>query len=188
MSQYNVIRDVSETLTSLLDDNLASSGSIEVSATSPQRVSLSTDHRLNLYLYQVSENPYAKNKGPVLRGPRRHERAPLALNLYYMLTPYVPDTEDNLDEHLILGDAMRILYDNPVVTDPLLRGGLRGSGAEIKVVLCSLNLEEQTRIWNSLQISYRLSVCYEVRVALIDSQNIWNISRVETQETLYGQR
>ena len=114
-------------------------------------------------------------------------RAPLALNLYYMLTPYVPDKEDNLDEHLILGDGMRILYDNPIITDPLLAGALKGSGEEIRITQCALNLEEQTRIWNALQMAYRLSANYVVKIALLDSENTWDISRVETQETLYGQ-
>ncbi len=185
MSLHTVIRDVSQTLQALLDDNITSSSSIEITVNSPQRVSLSTDHLINLYLYQVTENPFAKNRHPIRRAPHELVRAPLALNLFYMLTPYVPETEDSIDEHLLLGDAMRIFYDRPLITDPLLRGSLRGTGVQIHLVLCRLNLEEQTRIWNALQMSYRLSVSYEVRIALVDSQDTWDVSRVETQETLY---
>lgn len=186
MSQYSVIKDVSETLQQLLIDK--ATDTIEVTVNSPQKVTLSSSHLLNLYLYQVVEDQFAKNQEPMRRGARQLVRSPLALNLFYMLTPYVPDTENSIDEHLILGDAMRIFYDNPIITDPHLRGALKGTGEEIRISLCTMNLEEQTRIWNALQMSYRLSVSYEVKIALIDSQNVWDISRVEIQETLYGQQ
>ncbi len=186
MSLYPVIHDVSETLRKLLDDNLVASDSLAVTVDSPQRVTLSTEHLLNLYLYQVVEAQFTRNRGPMFAGSHDQKRAPLPLNLFYMVTPYINQNVDGKDEHLILGDAMRVLYDHPVLTDPLLQGSLAGSGDQICLVLCKMNLEELTRIWNALQMPYRLSVCYEVRIALVDSQQEWEIGRVETQETEYA--
>lgn len=189
MSSHNVIRDVSETLRMLLKNELNQIGTsgIDVTVNAPQRVSISSGHLLNLYLYQVVEDPYAKNRGPLSRGSSVQQRAPLSLDLFYMVTPYVPSNQDALDEHIILGDAMRVLYDHPVIGDSLLQGDLRGSGANFCVVLCRLSLEEQTRIWNALQLSYRLSVCYESRISLVDSSEQWDANRVLTQETVYEQ-
>jgi hypothetical protein len=33
-----------------------------------------------------------------------------------------------------------------------------------------VSLEETTRVWQALEMSYRLSVCYVVRVVLVDSR------------------
>lgn len=187
MSLYTVIHDVGETLRHLLETQVTDPPDVAVSINSPQRVTPNTNHLLNLYLYQVVESPFAKNRPPSTVAPRQLRRAPLTLSLYYMLTPYTQDNDSNLNEHLILGAAMRVLYDNAIIGDPLLAGGLRGSGEELHVVLCRMNLEEHTRIWNALQIAYRLSVCYEIRLVQVDSQDLRDVSRVETQETRYGQ-
>ena len=192
MSLYSVIRDVSETLQSILQSNFDASTTFEVTLQSPQNVSSSLQHYINLYLYHVTENGFAKTREALRRGTGQMQRAPLALNLYYMLTPYTqatagPTLTSNIDEHLILGDAMRILYDNSTIDDSVLMGDLRERNEEFTVTLCRMNLEEQTRIWNALQIPYRLSVCYEARIALIDSQDIVDVSRVETQINEYSE-
>lgn len=187
MSQSSVISDVSRTLQMLLETKLAPDKTIKVTVTSPKTVKLVKEHQLNLYLCQVVENPFVKNREPIRVGYDRLRQPPLALNLYYLLTPYIKNEEDNRDEHLLLGQAMRILYEHSILTDPFLEGELKGSGEEIKIVLCSMNLEELTRIWNSLQMSYRLSVYYEVRVLLVDSTREWEVHRVATKETLYHQ-
>ncbi len=192
MSIYTVIRDVSETLQNVLQSEFVASTNFEVTLQSPQNVSSASQHYLNLYLYHVTENGFAKTREALRRGSDQMQRAPLALNLYYMLTPYTQATAtnplvSNIDEHLILGDAMRILYDNSVLEDSVLLGDLRGRSEEFTISLCRMNLEEQTRIWNALQIPYRLSVCYEARIALIESKDLVDVSRVETQINEYSE-
>ena len=103
-----------------------------------------------------------------------------------MMTPYVPDqSNDALDEHIVMGDAMRILYDNAVISGSLLQGSLTHTPTEIVVVFSKTNLEEQTRIWNSLQSNHRLSVCYQARVVLVDSRDEYEGTRVVDEEIVY---
>jgi hypothetical protein len=190
MSEYTVIRDVSETLRSLLEANLhqVNSVTIPVTVNSPRRVNVPSGHLLNLYLYQIQEDSFAKNRPPIPVGTTTQRRAPLALDLYYMMTPYVPDqSNDALDEHIVMGDAMRILYDNAVISGSLLQGALAHTATEIVIVICKTNLEEQTRIWNSLQSSHRLSVCYQARVVLVDSDDEIEGPRVLDEEIVYDQ-
>jgi len=187
MSNFGVISDVSLTLQKLLETEMSAPTTMEITLTSPQKVTLSLDRLINLFLYQVIENPFAKNQEPVRVGLNRLRHPPLALNLYYLLTPYAKDERDNKDEHLLLGEAMRIFYEHSILRDPHLQGALRGSGEELSLVLCPMNLEELMRIWSSLQMSYRLSVCYEVRIALVDSTLERYVTRVEIKETRYGQ-
>ena len=64
---------------------------------------------------------------------------------------------------------MHIFYDHAIISAPLLKGELEHTAEELKVDLCQFSLEELTRIWNALNQPFRLSVCYEVRIILVDS-------------------
>ncbi len=178
-----MIGDVTETLEQLLR-NQQQAVAFDVSLDSPADVAIEqANPKVNLFLFRVMENPFAKNQEwepvgtDVLRYP------PLALNLFYVLTPFAADKRD---EHRILGEAMRIFYDNSIMEAPLLRGGLEGTAEELKLDLCHLDIEDLTRIWNALNRPYRLSVCYEVRIVLIDSITERAISRVLENEQQFS--
>lgn len=186
MSASSVIGDVTETLRELLLSEQRPAESFEVTLTSPAEETTGEDigPKINLFLYRVVENPFAKNQEwlPVGRGRRQYP--PLALNLFYMLTPFA---FDRLDEHRVLGEAMRVFYDHAIVKTPRLKGALEHSNEELKIDLCALDLEELTRIWNALSEAYKLSVCYEIRIPLIDSLTEEPTGRVIEFETQYSQ-
>ena len=188
MSSSSVISDVTQTLEELLIDGQLPKNSFDVSLKSPadEKVTTSMKPKVNLFLFRVSENPFAKNQDwqPVTPDTLRYP--PLALNLSYVLTPYA---ENKLDEQRVFGEAMRVLYENAIVPASALRGGLENTAEELKVDLCHLTLEQQTQVWGALGQPYRLSACYEVRMVLIDSaaervatrvsQPIFDISRTD---------
>jgi hypothetical protein len=185
MSTSTVIGDVTQTLEDLLTTAQQPPNSFTVSLRSPAEETLEGATRpiVNLFLFRVAENPFAKNQDWLPVGTGALHYPPLALNLFYVLTPFA---QNRLDEHRVLGEAMHIFYDHSIITAPLLRGGLENSTEELKVDLCQLNLEDLTRIWNALNQPYRLSVCYDVRVVLIDSTIERPIQRVLDKEERYG--
>ncbi len=168
MSSSSVISDVTQTLEELLRDGQLPKNSFDVSLKSPadEKVTTSMKPVVNLFLFRVSENPFAKNQDwqPVTPDTLRYP--PLALNLSYVLTPYA---ENKLDEQRVFGEAMRVLYENAIVPTSALKGGLENTAEELKVDLCHMTFEQQTQIWTALGQPYRLSACYEVRMVFIDS-------------------
>jgi hypothetical protein len=70
-------------------------------------------------------------------------------------------------EQEILGKAMQLFYERPVLHGVDLRDTLTGSDERISVRLEPMTLEEITRIWNALQRPYQLSVSYETTLALV---------------------
>jgi hypothetical protein len=46
----------------------------------------------------------------------------------------------------------------------------RSPTSPVRVILNPVTLEETTRVWQALEMSYRLSICYMVRVAMVDSR------------------
>ena len=180
LGDINVIGDVTDTLVKLLSD-------LEVTVDSPSalRGTEETFAKINLYLYQVLENPFSKNQPWVTKNSNEQKYPPLALNLYYLFTPYASDT---LSAHKVLSHAMRIFHDNSIIKGSQLSESLRLSVEQLAISLCPLKLEELTRIWNSLQAPYRLSVCYEVRIVLIESEiPERTIARVEKKIGIYSQ-
>jgi hypothetical protein len=185
LGDLNIIGDVTRTLRGLLEEE-----SLVVTLDSPASLSTSPNGgegfaAVNLYLYQVTENPYAKNQPWVTRPDGTSEYPPLALNLHYLLTPYA---SVQLSAHQVLSHAMLKFYLNTTLVRTALPDSLRLSVERLTVNLSQMTIEELTRIWNALQTPYRLSVGYEVRVVLIDSQRAVRPSRVLTATYVHDQR
>jgi len=190
MNAATVIRDTTTTLEKLLvtGQNLDPMHRFKVSLGLPaedatEKTTEPMNPRINLYIFLVEENSTAKNQDWEARGSETLQKPPLALNLYYVLTPFAATL---LDEHLILGEAMRVLYDHAVVDSEHLEGALPGLVDDLKLDLCAFDIEELTRIWNAFNQPYRLSVCYRVRIVPIESALARTVVRVSEKRTEVG--
>ena len=119
MSDYTVILEVSKKLRDILWDNFDSpvrnivgtKGGIVFS--DPTETALQETNRLSIWLFHVTENEYVKNQ-PVLqgKGSRDAQLPPLALNLFYLITPFGGAPESDL---ILLGKTVKVLYDNAIL-------------------------------------------------------------------------
>jgi len=129
----------------------------------PTQTARDSGNRVSLWLYMIAENEFIKNAPPQRVADDTEQFPPLALDLYYLLTPFGPSGEADL---LILGRAMQALYDSARTT--LINTSV--SVAEnLSINLFRRTLDELSRVWEALQEPYRLSVCYQVRITRIDS-------------------
>src|SRR5437879_9197775 len=96
-----------------------------------------------------------KNRFPLEGTGGKSRKPPLTLDLYYLLTPLVGTPRE---QQIVLGKTMQVLYDRAILESPDLPGSLGDSGEEIRLILNPVSLEELTRVWQALEISYRLSV------------------------------
>lgn len=172
MSTSTAIGMVSESLRTLLINEMMISSNFNVTVLGPDEES-TYDRRINLFLYKVQENPVLKNQDwEVKRGsPTQLVPPPLSLNLFYLMTPYYhpndPET-GNAPAHELLGEAMRVFYENPIVPENYLSEGLKDAKEQVKIMLNTLDMEELSRVWNTFTNSFRLSVVYEVSVVQLD--------------------
>jgi hypothetical protein len=147
------------------------------------------EERLNLFLYRVTENGHLQNQEIPGRGSNGYGHPPLSLNLHYLLTAY-GNTEvnggaatlfDDTNAHFLLGSAMRVLHDYPIVTDQLtavrppsgglvLHASLRDAYEKVRLSLEPLTLEDVTKVWTALALRYRLSAAYVVNVVQVESR------------------
>jgi Pvc16 N-terminal domain len=139
-------------------------------------------NRLSLWLYQITENEHVKNAAPTPNGNgTANHLPPMALNLFYLMTPLTTSGEN--DQQLI-AKSMQVLYDNAVV---MVRNADNLVAEELRIIFCRIELEQLTRIWEALQEPYRLSICYQVRVAHIDSLRLVPTARVTEAHAGLGQ-
>jgi hypothetical protein len=135
-----------------------------------------TSNQLNLFLYQVLPNAAWRNMDvPQLVKPGETGVPPLALTLHYLITVYGRENDNSQPfDHHLLGKAMSILYDHALLGPDEIKLAFPGSDLErqverVRFTLQPLTIEEISKLWTGFATQYRLSVGYEVSVALIDS-------------------
>jgi hypothetical protein len=176
MSNSLAIAAVTATLRQLLDRGLADVPGTRVTTRPPDKARTeAAGNQVNLFLYQITPNAAWRNI-PAATGPP--SQPPLALNLYYLLSAY-GDNEDDPGpmSHQLLGQAMRLLHDHPVLDPAVVRGALPGADLHeqverVRITLQPLSLDEMSKLWTTFQAPYRLSVAYEAAVVRIDSMTM----------------
>ena len=179
MSKYTVIAGVGETLVDVLWTEISNDTDVDLRLVinAPENISLESPSdldksnqdsaKLSVYLYRVVEDPYNKNDPQVPGNGSSLRKTPLALDLYYLVTPRLGSARDH---HIVLGKVLQVFYDRCELEGADFAASLlEGSDARLRVILNPVSLEETTRIWQAMEMSYRLSVCYLVRVVYIDS-------------------
>jgi Pvc16 N-terminal domain/IPT/TIG domain len=191
MSDHLAIGGVSLTLKALLDDRmeftraaLPPNDKVTVTISAPDVAQPTiTGPRFNLFMYHIAENGALKNQEIPGQGhPGDYGHPPLSLDLFYLCTAYGSIETNDVQAHRILGDAMRVLHDFPLITESLLRErtpgsipvldtDLVGEFEKIKITLYSMPVEESFKIWSSLpDTNFRCSVAYQVSVVQIESR------------------
>jgi hypothetical protein len=171
---YAVIADVSRTLRAVLNDALSTLAPPAAAELHDLRTAVpETPARLTIFLYDVLEDPSARNR-PRVRGvfpPNELTigKPPMALRLRYLLTPW---SDERLTDYLILGRTMQALYDDAILNGTQLEGNLALTNEALKVTLSPLSLDERSRVWFAIQQRYRLSIAYEVRVVNLDAETL----------------
>lgn len=190
MSNSNAIAAVTEALRSHLDkwiqsdllsnaDPFADLSNVVITTLPPDLAADEATTSLNLFLYQVNYNAEWTNLDPASIGSAgQTESPPLALTLNYLLTAY-PKNKDVIVAHRLLGQAMSILHDYPLLGRDQVRHILSNatgnniSGDQIermRITPLHLSVEELSKLWSAFASKYRISVAYQVSVVLIESR------------------
>jgi len=192
MSTYTALAEVGESLAGVLwqeiqlDPVVAALIDTEnkISMKSPADLVNDVSVRLSIYLYRVVEDPYTKNQFPVPGNGAQLRKPPLTLDLFYLITPLIGEPRD---QQIVLGKVMQVLYDRAILEGADLVGSLAASKEVLRVILNPVSLEETARVWQALELSYRLSVCYVVRVGILDSTREQYTQPVLEKSGTYGE-
>lgn len=165
-------------------------GVMTVSLLTPQELVEQNTEGISLWLYQLQRDEQTLNLPPRRLAADRLEQPPLPLKLHYLVSTIVshetrPQAPE-LEQH-ILGKVLQVFNDLGSLRGSALLGDLAGQSLEIFVRLETLGLEEITRVWDALDLSYQLCISYEVSVIPIFSSRAASDGRpVDSIITEYG--
>lgn len=188
----SAIRDVGSTLVNLLRDNLADDnlpgrirrGQIVLL---PPAEAKTGGVRLTLFLYSIAPAAELRNELEIPGGQEGDVAVSEPLDLYFLLTAFAPaegddPTERTLDSHKLLGDAMRVFFDNGTLTGSVLQGELP-KDEELRLTLQPMTVEDLTRIWSVFPESVlHASVSYMVTPVRLRSTRTRGGSRIVSRE------
>lgn len=199
MSDLRAVEFASRTLVRLLERRFAAalpSTTVTVQVASPRSFSEFDEidnPYITLFLYQISRSSEIANAPPRRSASGQVARQPLAIELGYLVTAWAPrralhlledDPPASLEEQRFLGVVLQTFYDHAEVgvaefvdTDP---ASVWRAEDSIQIILESIGVEEQYRIWDAIELPYRLSLAYRVRILGIDSAELERPSTVET--------
>ena len=179
MSNNAAIAAVTATLTNMLQaaiaaDPVVSSGTVTTRPPDKARQGAPVN-QINLFLYRTAIDAAWRNQDPPSIRPGESGQPPLPLVLSYLITAYGED-DDEILAHRLLGIAMGMLNDRPVLSRALIASALPspGSGLEnqverVRITPDPQDQDEISRMWTTFNIGYRLSVFYHASVVLIDN-------------------
>lgn len=126
----------------------------------------------SVYLYRTAINATVRNRAP-RRGPDGERYRPsLPLDLYFMITPWAQDVEQQLR---MLGWVMRMMEDTGVLSPGHLNHYLPetdtfGPQEGVELVCDPLPLSDYLTLWDRLRPRLPASATYTLRMVPIDSE------------------
>jgi hypothetical protein len=179
MSNSLAIATVTATLRNLIKAGIGNDVPGAVVTTQPLDEVKTPGDLINLFLYQTTIDGAWVNRD--MSQQIKPGEPGLALNLFYLLTAYgknnaAPELPD-LTSHRLLGRAMRVLHDHPVLSPAEIKNSLSGNDLHeqierVRITHQPITLDEMSKLWTTFQAKYRISTAYEVSVVLIDSQRL----------------
>jgi Pvc16 N-terminal domain len=182
MSSSAAIATVTYALTALIQkevDSVRGVAGTKVTSVPPDKArTATTGNQVNVFLYRVSIDPAWRNMDAPGTRPGELSQPPLPLILSYLITAY-GENEEEIPAHRLLGNAMSILNDSPILARAdiarITAEMAAGSGLDQQVELVKFTpdprpQDELSRMWTTFGTGYRLSVSYDASVVLIDSR------------------
>jgi hypothetical protein len=170
VSEFTAVRDVSVSLKELLEHELTNSGNtqlaVPIELQSPRVLRQKGKiPSIALWLYMMKREPDTLNLPPQRPTSSQVRRRPLPLTLHYLICAL---HDDPRDEQMLLGKVAQVFHDHSILEPGDLLDSLAGAD-QLRLVLDAPTLEELSRVWDSLNEPYQLSLAYTVQVVRIDS-------------------
>jgi len=176
MSNALAIAAVTTTLRSLLIGRL---GAVDVTARPLDKARNGANtNQVNLFLYQTAADAALLNMPmPGRVRPGEDGLPPLPLTLYYLISSY-GQNDDDIQGHRLLGQAMSVLHDHPLLgaaeikdacAADLGESDLHNQIERVRITREPMSIDEMSKLWMTFKSEYRISAAYQVSVVLIES-------------------
>lgn len=188
-----MIDDLDEALRQLLIRELPiANGEVDIQFDQPKREWSARMSRptINLFLYDVRENQKLRQTQPMWEiernpdGTSTQHRKPTRVDLYYMITAWATEPED---EHRLLSRTLMALFRFPSLPDDLLPESFQNQTKQIPIQVAQYSdTQNTTDIWSVLDNEMRPVIAFVVTLAL-DPYTPMRVPLVRGREIRVGQ-
>ena len=168
MGNSNSIAEAGLSLVNMLKKNLTPEP-----IASPESIGLCMpqepeDFQLTAWIYNFEEQKGGGGFRPDPADPTIERYAPMQIKLYILITAHskAPPQTRSADEYRIIGRAMQIIRDIPVIETEYLEGSLASEEASLNVEMLKLSSDDLTKIWNNPSKPVKMSFALSVLVTL----------------------
>ena len=196
MSQYEVVRDVAESIKELLKSQFELAGfkSVHFYSDIPTTEKIKKLPGVSLYMYNVTSDERYREREQYLvseagvDGSIReyYQDAPLPLHLHFALSTFAETTQEEL---ILMGFAAKVLLEHPAMEGRLLRGNSWQEGDRFTLSLRhDTSFDEVNALWRGIGEHIRPTMFYWVPIALVSDRTSGGIAPVEDAEIAIGRK
>jgi hypothetical protein len=186
MSQFEVVRDIGETLKDLLKESFKANGftTVTVGTERPKKDNIKTLPTVNAYMYHLGFAPNWGERTDTLVST--HDKQGNVIEFFrdapvYMDAHYIVSVWGNspAEENLLLGLVVKTLLENTLLTAPLLKGDSFYPDDKINI---HPNLKsdhnDTMSFWRSMNEELRPAVFYYIRFRVESDRRSPEVKRV----------
>lgn len=186
MSQFEVIKDINETLKELLKESFKATGftTVSVSTDRPKKDNIKNMPTVSCYMYHVSFHPGYKERTDTLVSSydrqgnivEYYQDAPAYLYSHFIISVWGNSPNE---ENLLLGLAIKTLLEHPLLEGELLKGDSFYADDKINVYPnLQADFNDVLSFWRSLNEELRPSIYYFVRFRIESDRKSSEVRRV----------
>ena len=194
MSQFEVIKDIGETVKALLEDSFKSQGftTVNISVDKPKKDNIKNLPTVNLYMYHLQfDSRYRERTQTLVSQYTRDGRiveyyrdAPVHLLAHYILSVW---GNSPAEENLLTGLAVKTLLEHPILTEELLKGDSFFPDDKLNVYPnLQTDFNDVLSFWRSMNEELRPAVFYFVRFRIESERKSPDARRVIGKEIAVG--
>jgi len=172
-----MIDDLDRTLAEMLKQGLPASVAKQVAISfappddkfPPASVTLPA---IDLFLYDIRENQELRTREwevSTVGGTIMKKRPPVRVDCSYMITAWASTASSTpaFDEHMLLGEVMKVLLRYPVIPDALLLGALKGQAPPMPTAsLHPGQLQSISEFWQAMGGKPKAALSYMVTIGV----------------------
>lgn len=186
MSQFEVIRDINETMKELLKDAFKEKGftTVTVSTDRPKKDNIKNMPTVNCYLYHVGFHPGYKERTDSLVSSydrqgnivEYYQDAPVYLYAHFIISVWGNSPGE---ESLLLGLAIKTFLEHPILDQTTLKGDSFYPDDKLNVYPnLQADFNDTLSFWRSLNEELRPAVYYFVRFRIESDRKTSEVKRV----------
>lgn len=174
MGDYNAIYEAGQSLVELLRQEMT-----PLPISNPESIGLCLPHepgdfQLTVWIYNIEEhNDTGINSGFILDpvNPQLERYAAMQVRCHALISAHskAPIQTRLTDEYRIIGRALQIIWDNPIIPPAKLTGSLATGGTPLQLQYLKLNNDDISKIWNSATKAVKPSFGIHISSLIIDS-------------------